>query len=74
MKATIILAGFAASTASAHTIFAQLTAGGTTYPVSHGIRTPSYDGVSVFPLTEINSVGIQPVADLFEASNRCTIQ
>ncbi|KAK4457267.1 family 61 glycosyl hydrolase [Cladorrhinum samala] len=51
MKATIILAGFAASTASAHTIFAQLTAGGTTYPVSHGIRTPSYDG----PQTDVRS-------------------
>ncbi|KAK0644411.1 glycoside hydrolase family 61 protein [Cercophora newfieldiana] len=33
-----------ASFASAHTIFAQLTADGKTYAVSHGIRTPSYDG------------------------------
>ncbi|KAK3950029.1 family 61 glycosyl hydrolase [Pseudoneurospora amorphoporcata] len=29
--------------AFAHTIFSQWTAGGKTYPVSRGIRTPSYD-------------------------------
>ncbi|KAK3400514.1 glycosyl hydrolase family 61-domain-containing protein [Sordaria brevicollis] len=40
-----------ASAASAHTIFVQLEAGGTTYPVSHGIRTPSYDG----PITDVAS-------------------
>jgi len=32
------------STASAHSIFAQLVAGGTTYPVGHAIRVPTYDG------------------------------
>ncbi|KAK3486662.1 glycosyl hydrolase family 61-domain-containing protein [Neurospora hispaniola] len=41
----------AASAASAHTIFVQLEAGGTTYPVSYGIRTPSYDG----PITDVTS-------------------
>ncbi|KAK4179367.1 family 61 putative glycoside hydrolase [Triangularia setosa] len=40
-----------ASTASAHTIFVQLEAGGKTYPVSHAIRTPTYDG----PITNVNS-------------------
>ncbi|KAH7635276.1 hypothetical protein B0T09DRAFT_389525 [Sordaria sp. MPI-SDFR-AT-0083] len=45
-----------------HTIFAQLTAGGKTYPVSHGIRTPSYDGGREMshrccgsPQTDVNS-------------------
>ncbi|KAG9234027.1 putative endo-beta-1,4-glucanase D [Amylocarpus encephaloides] len=33
-----------ASTSSAHTIFSQLQVGSTTYPVSYGIRTPTYDG------------------------------
>ncbi|KAK3401537.1 family 61 glycosyl hydrolase [Sordaria brevicollis] len=37
--------------AVAHTIFAQLTAGGKTYPVSYGILNPSYDG----PQTDVNS-------------------
>jgi cellulase len=49
MKAFTLLA--AASVASAHTIFVQLEADGTTYPVSHGIRTPSYDG----PITDVTS-------------------
>ncbi|KAK3954075.1 glycosyl hydrolase family 61-domain-containing protein [Pseudoneurospora amorphoporcata] len=49
MKVLSLLA--AASAASAHTIFVQLEAGGTTYPVSHGIRTPSYDG----PITDVTS-------------------
>ncbi|KAL2109390.1 hypothetical protein VUR80DRAFT_2522 [Thermomyces stellatus] len=30
--------------ATAHTIFVQLEAGGTTYDVGHGIRVPTYDG------------------------------
>ena len=49
MKVLSLLA--AASAASAHTIFVQLEAGGTTYPVSYGIRTPSYDG----PITDVTS-------------------
>lgn len=40
-----------ASLASAHTIFVQLESGGTTYPVSHGVRTPSYDG----PIQDVTS-------------------
>lgn len=40
-----------ASVASAHTIFSQLVAGGTTNPVSYGIRTPSYDG----PIQDVTS-------------------
>ncbi|KAK4159295.1 family 61 glycosyl hydrolase [Cladorrhinum sp. PSN259] len=51
MKASSILVSIGASTASAHTIFAQLIAGGATYPVSHGIRTPTYDG----PQTDVRS-------------------
>ncbi|KAJ4292982.1 hypothetical protein N0V88_005646 [Collariella sp. IMI 366227] len=49
MKAFALLA--AASVVSAHTIFVQLEAGGTTYPVSHGIRTPTYDG----PINDVSS-------------------
>jgi cellulase len=49
MKGLALLA--AASAASAHTIFVQLEAGGKTYPVSHAIRTPTYDG----PITNVNS-------------------
>lgn len=49
MKGLALLA--AASAASAHTIFVQLEADGKTYPVSHGIRTPTYDG----PITNVNS-------------------
>jgi len=49
MKALTLLA--AASAASAHTIFVQLDAGGKTYPVSHAIRTPVYDG----PITDVSS-------------------
>ncbi|KAI2616796.1 carbohydrate-binding module family 1 protein [Hypoxylon sp. NC1633] len=39
------------SLASAHTIFLQLEADGTTNPVSYGIRTPSYDG----PITDVTT-------------------
>ncbi|KAH6623562.1 glycoside hydrolase family 61 protein [Chaetomium tenue] len=49
MKAFTLLA--AASVASAHTIFVQLEADGETYPVSHAIRTPTYDG----PITDVTS-------------------
>jgi cellulase len=49
MKGFTLLA--AASAASAHTIFVQLDTGGTVYPVSHAIRTPSYDG----PITNVAS-------------------
>ncbi|KAK4242913.1 endoglucanase II [Achaetomium macrosporum] len=49
MKALSLLA--AASAATAHTIFVQLESGGTTYPVSYAIRTPSYDG----PITDVTS-------------------
>lgn len=49
MKAFTLLA--AASAASAHTIFVQLEAGGKVYPVSHGVRTPTYDG----PITNVAS-------------------
>lgn len=49
MKALAVLA--AAFVASAHTIFVQLEAGGTTYPVSYAIRDPSYDG----PITDVTS-------------------
>ncbi|KAK1762941.1 family 61 glycosyl hydrolase [Phialemonium atrogriseum] len=45
MKPSVIIAAVTcASSTSAHTIFTQLTAGGTTYGVSYAIRTPSYDG------------------------------
>jgi len=36
---------------SSHTIFTQLTSGGTTYGVGEGIRDPSYDG----PITDVTS-------------------
>ncbi|RYP40000.1 hypothetical protein DL767_001934 [Monosporascus sp. MG133] len=36
---------------SGHTIFVQLEADGTTHPVSHGVRTPSYDG----PISDVSS-------------------
>ena len=49
MKAFAILA--VASVTSAHTIFVQLQSGGTTYPLSYGIRDPSYDG----PITDVTS-------------------
>lgn len=39
------------SVASAHTIFVQVGAGGTTYPVSYALRDPSYDG----PITDVTS-------------------
>lgn len=50
-NALLGLAASAASLASAHTIFVQLESGGTRYPVSHGIRTPSYDG----PIQDVTS-------------------
>jgi len=49
MKGFTLLA--AASAASAHTIFVQLDAGGKVFPVSHAIRTPTYDG----PITNVAS-------------------
>lgn len=49
MKGFAFLA--AASVASAHTIFVQLDAGGKVYPVSHAVRTPTYDG----PITNVAS-------------------
>ncbi|KAH8669682.1 glycoside hydrolase family 61 protein [Tricladium varicosporioides] len=49
MKFTALLA--VASTATAHTIFTQLQSGGTTYPISYGIRTPTYDG----PITDVST-------------------
>jgi len=49
MKGYTLLA--AAATAAAHTIFVQLEAGGTVHPVSHGVRTPTYDG----PITNVAS-------------------
>lgn len=49
MKGSTLLA--AASAASAHTIFVQLDAGGKVYPVSHAVRTPTYDG----PITNVAS-------------------
>lgn len=53
MKTTSLLAAAlsGASVASAHTIFLQLKAGGTTNPIGYGIRTPSYDG----PITDVTS-------------------
>jgi cellulase len=36
---------------SAHSIFVQVTAEGTTYPISYGIRDPSYDG----PINDVTS-------------------
>ncbi|KAK4447929.1 family 61 glycosyl hydrolase [Podospora aff. communis PSN243] len=42
--AQAIIAAGSVPLASTHTIFAQLTVEGKTYAVSHGIRTPSYDG------------------------------
>jgi len=43
VQASITLAALA-GISSAHTIFSQLETGGTTYPVSYGVRTPVYDG------------------------------
>ncbi|KAI8965341.1 lytic polysaccharide monooxygenase [Daldinia sp. FL1419] len=40
-----------ASVASGHTIFCQLKTNEETYPVSHAIRTPTYDG----PQTDVNN-------------------
>ncbi|CAG8983748.1 hypothetical protein HYALB_00009844 [Hymenoscyphus albidus] len=47
----VTLLASVASVATAHSIFSQLVAGGTTYPVSHAIRTPSYDG----PIQDVTS-------------------
>jgi len=41
----------ASGVATAHTIFVSLEVNGTVMPVSHGIRTPSYDG----PITDVGS-------------------
>ncbi|KAK1749348.1 family 61 putative glycoside hydrolase [Echria macrotheca] len=49
MKTLSLLA--AATAASAHTIFVQLDSGGTVYPVSYAVRTPTYDG----PITDVTS-------------------
>ncbi|KAI1654478.1 carbohydrate-binding module family 1 protein [Daldinia decipiens] len=52
MRYSLIAATIAgASLASAHTIFVQLESNGVTNPVSHGIRTPSYDG----PISDVTS-------------------
>ncbi|KAF4633088.1 hypothetical protein G7Y89_g5035 [Cudoniella acicularis] len=40
-----------ATLTTAHTIFAQLESAGTTYPVSYGIRTPTYDG----PISDVST-------------------
>ena len=50
MKTAALLVA-AATSVSAHTIMVQLKSGGTTYPVSHGVRTPTYDG----PITDVTS-------------------
>jgi len=47
---TLFLAVFIA-VASAHTIFVQLGVEGTTYPISHAIRDPTYDG----PITDVTT-------------------
>lgn len=52
MRYSSLAVGIAsASLASAHTIFLQLEADGTTNAVSYGIRTPSYDG----PITDVTT-------------------
>lgn len=59
--------------ASAHTIFVQLAAGGTTNPVSYGIRTPTYDG----PIQDVTSNSLAcngPPNDPASASNVITVQ
>jgi len=52
MKAllTFLLAAIIA-VAHGHTIFVQLGVEGTTYPISHGIRDPNYDG----PITDVTT-------------------
>ena len=47
----IITLGSVAGLVSAHTIFTNLQAGGTTYPVSYAIRTPTYDG----PISDVTT-------------------
>lgn len=71
MKVSSLL--FSASVASAHTIFVQLEAGGTTNPVSYGIRTPTYDG----PIQDVTSNSLAcngPPNDPSSASNVITVQ
>lgn len=71
MKVSSLL--FSASVASAHTIFVQLAAGGTTNPVSYGIRTPTYDG----PIQDVTSNSLAcngPPNDPSSASNVITVQ
>ncbi|KAJ0118028.1 glycosylhydrolase family 61-1 [Diaporthe amygdali] len=71
MKVSSLL--FSASVASAHTIFVQLEAGGTTNPVSYGIRTPTYDG----PIQDVTSNSLAcngPPNDPASASNVITVQ
>jgi cellulase len=71
MKVSSLL--FSASVASAHTIFVQLGAGGTTNPVSYGIRTPTYDG----PIQDVTSSSLAcngPPNDPKSASNIITVQ
>ncbi|KAK2613595.1 hypothetical protein N8I77_000500 [Diaporthe amygdali] len=71
MKVSSLL--FSASVASAHTIFVQLEAGGTTNPISYGIRTPTYDG----PIQDVTSNSLAcngPPNDPASASNVITVQ
>jgi len=49
-QALLSLASILAA-ASAHTIFVQLESAGTTYPISYGIRDPTYDG----PITDVTT-------------------
>ena len=53
MKHSFIAATAAAcaSLASGHTIFVQLEVDGTAHPISHGVRTVSYDG----PISDVSS-------------------
>ncbi len=48
---TTAVAAACAGLASGHTIFVQLEADGTTHPISHGVRTVSYDG----PISDVGS-------------------
>ena len=46
-----LLTLLAAGTATAHTIFVSLEAGGKNHGISNGVRTPTYDG----PITDVSS-------------------
>ncbi|TGJ83092.1 hypothetical protein E0Z10_g5650 [Xylaria hypoxylon] len=48
---SVVSVAAAISATSAHTIFAQLGVNSVTNPVSHGIRTPTYDG----PIVDVTS-------------------